>query len=207
MKFALLLLLACPVRAELSSGGGGGTISIAGGDLIYAAMPLPGGINGQFIVRRLAADGGVLWEQRWGRGRAEEATVIATTPDGGVVVAGAYKGGCFAARFDGQGRSVWEAAPNSTGLCHPAGVVTDAEGNAYLLAAVDGKAGFDAMVWKLSARGELSWNYRYAANEALYPQNLYLDPRGDRLRAFVLRKRGTEYIEEFFRLDLAGHRL
>ena len=199
-----MTLLACAVRAEHISGGGGGTISVASGDIIYTAMLLPGGINGQFVLRRLAADGGVFWEQRWGRGRGEEPTAIATAPDGGVVVAGAYKGGCFAARFDSQGRSVWEAAPNASGLCRPAGVVTDGEGSAYLLATVDGSAGYDAMVWKLGSRGDVLWTYRRNSNESLYAQNLYLDPRGDRLRAFVLRKRGTDFIEEFFRLDLAG---
>jgi outer membrane protein assembly factor BamB len=207
VKLAFLLLLAFPVRAEQSAGGGAATVSVASGDLIYAAAPLQGGINGQIVVRRLAADGGVVWEQTWGRGRSEEATGIATMADGGVVVAGSYKGGCFAVRFDGQGRSVWEAAPVSTGLCHPAGVVTDAESNTYLLAAIDGAAGFDAIVWKLSKNGDSAWNYRYSSNESLYPQNLYLDPRGDRLRAFVLRKHGTEYLEEFFRLDVAGRRL
>ena len=119
---AAALLLVGFVRAEHSDVGGSGTISTAAGDVIYAAVPVPspGGINGQFIVRRLSADGGVFWEQRWGRGRGDEATAIAATPDGGVVVAGAYRGGCFAVRFDAQGRSVWEVSPSATGLCHPA---------------------------------------------------------------------------------------
>lgn len=203
MTLALLLLLAFPVQAKHIAGGGGGTVSIANGDLIYAAMPVAGGINGQIIVRRLSADGGVFWEQRWGLGRDEEPTAIATTPDGGVVVTGATKGGCFIVRFDPQGRIVWEASPLS-GLCRPAGVVTDAEGEVYLLATIDGSAGYDAMVWKLGQRGDIVWTHRHHANEALYAQNLYLDPRGDRVRVFVLRKRGTEFIEEFFRLDLAG---
>ena len=175
--------------------------------MIFTAQPVPGGINGQLIVRRLSPDGGVFWEQIWGRGRGEETTAIAPTHDGGVVIAGAYKGGCFAVRFDAQGRIVWEVTPVSTGLCRPAGVVTDGEGGAYILATVAGTADYDAMVWKLSARGDSVWNYRYASNEALYAQNLYIDPRGDRLRAFVLRKRRTEFIEEFFRLDLVGRRL
>lgn len=204
MRLAFLLLLAIPVRAEHIAGGGGGTVSIAAGELIYAAAPLQGGINAQLVVRRLSAEGGVFWEQRWGRGRGEEPTAIATTPDGGVIVAGSHKGGCFAARFDSTGRAVWEISPSASGLCRPAGVVTDAEGGAYLLATVDGRSGYDAMVWKLTPRGDIGWTYRREASESLYAQNLYLDPRGDRLRAFLLRKRGTDFIEEFFRLDLAG---
>jgi hypothetical protein len=81
------------------------------------------------------------------------------------------------------------------------------DGGAYVLAAVAGRADFDAMVWKLAPLGDVLWSYRYSASDPVYAQNLYLDSRGDRLRAFVLRKRGTEFIEEFFRLDLAGHML
>ncbi|MDD5305380.1 MAG: hypothetical protein PHS14_19960 [Elusimicrobia bacterium] len=207
MKLALaFVLLAGAVRAEHIAGGGSGTVSIANGDLIYAAMPAAGGINGQVLVRRLSADGGVFWEQRWGRGRAEEPTAIATTPDGGVVVSGASKSGCFVVRFDGQGRFVWEISPLS-GLCRPAGVVTDGEGEVYLLATIDGSEGYDAMIWKFSRLGDVGWTHRHHSNEPLYAQNLYLDPRGDRLRAFVLRKRGTDFIEDFFLLDLAGRLL
>ena len=202
----LLLLLTLPARCEHIAGGGGGTVSIANGDLIYAALPVAGGINGQLVVRRLSPDGGVFWEQRYGRGRGETPTAITTTPDGGAIVAGDYKGGCFAARFDAQGRVVWEVNPLS-GLCRPAGVVTDADGESYLLATVDGGGGYDALVWKFSARGDVAWTHRHHSSEALYAQNLYLDPRGDRVRAFVLRKRGTEFIEEFFRLDLSGRLL
>ncbi len=207
MKIAFLLLLAVAARAEHSADGGGGTVSIATGERIYSASSIPGGINGQIIVRRLSPDGGVFWETRFGRGRGEEPAAIAATPDGGVIVAGPFKNGCFAARFDSQGRSVWEVTPPVSGQCRPAGVVVDNEGGSYLLATVDGRAGFDAMIWKFTARGDASWSYRRDSSESLYAQNLYLDPRGDRLRAFVLRKRGTEFIEEFFRLDLAGRLL
>lgn len=207
MKIAFLLLLAVSSRAEHIPGGGAGPVSIAAGELIYSAAPIPGGINAQIVVRRLSPDGGVFWEARFGRGRGEEASAIATTPDGGVIVAGSFKNGCFAARFDSQGRSVWEVAPPVSGQCRPAGIVVDAEGDSYLLATVDGRAGFDAMLWKFTARGDSSWSYRRDASESLYAQNLYLDPRGDRLRAFVLRKRGTEFVEEFYRLDLAGRLL
>jgi hypothetical protein len=203
VTLALLLLLALPAQARHIAEGGGSTVSVAKGDLIYVAMPAAAGINGQISVRRLSADGGVFWEQRWGRGRDEEPTAIVTTPDGGVVVAGSFKGGCFIVRFDSSGRIVWEASPIS-GQCSPAGVVTDAEGEAYLLATVDGSAGYDAMVWKFSSRGDVSWTHRHHSSEALYAQNLYLDPRGDRLRVFVLRKRDTAFLEEFFLLDPVG---
>jgi len=202
-----LLLLAASAYAEPIAGGGGATISAAAGELIYTAQPAPSGVNGQIVLRKLAADGGVFWDLRFGRGRGDEATALATTADGGVVVAGPYRGGCFAARWDGQGRSVWEVSPNGSGLCHPAGVVSDGEGSTYVLAAVKGAAGFDAMVWKLSRKGDVVWSYRHSSNESLYPQNLYLDPRGDRVRAYVLRKSGPEYVEEFFRLDSAGRKL
>lgn len=195
-----------PARASHVSGGGTPTVSVAAGDLIYTATPALG-INAQFTVRRLAADGGVVWEVGYGRGRAEEATAIAATPDGGVVVAGANKDGCFIARWDSQGRLVWEGTPTNRGQCRPAGVVVDGEASSYLLATIEGSAGFDAMTWKFGPKGDQVWSYRYASNETLYAQNLYLDPRGDRLRAFVLRKHGTEYVEEFFRLDLAGRKL
>lgn len=201
------LLLAVPASADHIAGGGAATLSSSLGEIIHTAQPVPGGINGQIVLRRLAPDGGVYWEQRFGRGRREEPSALAASPDGGVVLAGPYKGGCFVARFDSQGRPTWDATPVNTGVCNPAGVVIDAEGSVYLLAAITGSAGFDAMVWKLSNRGDVLWTYRYATTGSAYPQNLYLDPRGDRVRAYVLRKSGMEYVEEFFRLDSAGRRL
>ena len=107
---------------------------------------------------------------------------------------------------DAQGRVVWEINPLS-GLCRPAGVVTDAGGESYMLATVDGDGGYDALVWKFSPRGDVAWTHRHHSSEALYAQNLYLDPRGDRVRAFILRKHGTDFIEDFFRLDLSGRLL
>ncbi len=203
----LVLLPHAAARAELSSGGGSGTVSVAAGDLLYTAVPLRAGINGQFSLRRLAPDGGVYWEQKWGRGQGEDPTSLAVTPDGGAVVAGALRRGCFAARFGADGRLIWEAAPSASGQCRPAGIVVDAEGASYLLATASGAAGFEAVVWKFNARGEQLWDYRYRRISDVYAQNLYLDPRGDRLRAFVLRKNGAEFVEEFFRLDLAGRLL
>ncbi|MBI4061099.1 MAG: hypothetical protein HY403_06680 [Elusimicrobia bacterium] len=202
---ALAALLGAAARAEqIAGGGGGGAVSVASGDMIYAAMPIQGGVNAQMIVRRLAPEGGIFWEQRWGRGRGEEPTAIMTAPDGGVVVAGARRGGCFVARFDAQGRPLWEIAPVSTGLCRPADVVTDGAGGVYLLATIDGRAGYDAMVWRLSPRGDVVWTHRHSSNDPLYAQDMFLDSRGDRLHAFILRKRGMDFVEEFFRLDVGG---
>jgi len=50
------MLSAWPVHAEHIAGGGG-TVSISSGGMIYSAAPIPGGINAQILVRRLSPDG------------------------------------------------------------------------------------------------------------------------------------------------------
>lgn len=201
-----LLLLASPARAHHVASDASETVSVAKGETIYAASPVAG-VNARFVVRRLSSDGGVLWETSYGRGQGEEPVAIAATQDGGVVVSGARKGGCFLVRWDAQGRLFYEVSPTGSGQCRPAGVVVDGEGSAYVLGTVEGRNGFDAMVWKFGPRGDQLWTYRYSTVATVYARDLYLDPRGDRVRAFVLRKDGTNFVEEFFRLDVEGRKL
>ena len=205
----LALLLSAPARAERADGGGApAALSAAYGDAIYVALALPAGVNGQVALRRLAPDGGVLWETRWGRGRGEEPLAIATSPEGGAVVVGAHARGCFGVKFDAPGRVAWETdLPAGSGQCRPAAVVADGAGATYALGTVSGSDGFDAMAWKLDRGGSRLWSYRYDRPGAVYAQNLYLDPRGDRLHAFVQLSLNGRFSSEFFKLDLDGRRI
>lgn len=209
MRALLLLpLLAAPARAEHSASAGGDSVvvSAAQGAYLYSAQPGPYG--GTIIVRRVSPDGGLYWSESYGRGQGEEATALGVAADGGAVLGGARKKGCFLARWDGSGRLGFEVSPEPYGQCRPAAVLTDATGSAYVMATVSNNAGgFDAVVLAFNQKGEQRWKFRYPANDTVYARNLVLDPRGDRLRGYVLRRAGAEFIEEFFRLDLEGRRL
>jgi hypothetical protein len=202
-----LLLLAASSRAEHSNNAGDSTVvSAAQGAYLYSAQPGP--YAGSIVVRRVSPDGGLYWSEGFGRNQGEEATALGVAADGGAVLGGARKKGCFLARWDAQGRLAWEASPEPYGQCRPAAVVTDALNSAYVLASVsNGGGGFDAVVLAFNHKGEQRWRFRYPANDTVYARNLVLDPRGDRLRGYVLRRDGAEFVEEFFRLDLEGRRL
>ncbi len=210
MKTALaMLLLAATASAEHArNAGDDAVISASRGSFLYAAEPAHHTAAGQVVVRRVSHEGGLLWSETYGRGQGEEATALGVTSDGGAALAGARKKGCFVVRWDAHGRMLWEAAPEPYGQCRPAASVTDVTGAAYVMATVaNGNGGFDAVVLAFDARGEQRWRWRYPANGTVYARNLTLDPKGDRLRGFVLRRDGAEFIEEFFRLDLDGRRL
>jgi outer membrane protein assembly factor BamB len=203
----LAVLLSLPARAEHGAGGGdAAVVSAAQGAYLYSAQP--GNYAGSLVLRRVSPDGGLYWSENYGRNQGEEATALAVSADGGAVLAGAKTKGCFAARWDGSGRLVWEIGPEPYGQCRPAAAVSDAEGTSYLLVSVsNGGGGFDAVVLAFDGRGEQRWRWRYPASDTVYARNLVLDPKGDRLRGYVLRRSGTEFVEEFFRLDLDGRRL
>ncbi len=205
----LLLCLAEPSRAEhVHDGGGEAVVSVAKGALVFTAQHAHIGAGTQLVVRRLSPDGGEYWRDAYGRNQGEEAAALGITADGGVVLAGARKRGCFAARWDAQGRVRWDAASDASAQCRPAAVVSDAVGSSYLLATVsDGRGGFEAVVTAFDTRGDQRWRFRYPAPDTAYARDLILDPRGDRVHAFVLRRVGAEFVEEFFRLDLDGRRL
>lgn len=181
-------------------------VSAAQGAYLYSAQP--GAYAGTIVVRRVSPDGGLYWSESYGRNQGEEATALGVAADGGAVLAGARKKGCFIARWDAGGRLGWEGSPEPYGQCRPAAVLTDAVGSSYLLASVsNGNGGFDAVVLAFNAKGEQRWKWRYPANDTVYARNLVLDPKGDRLRGYVLRREGLDFVEEFFRLDLEGRRL
>lgn len=207
--WAAALLAAVPARAEHAQDGGQeAVVSAARGEFLYSAEPFAFGVNGQVVLRRVSHEGGLVWNETFGRNQGEEASAVGVTADGGAVLAGARRRGCFVARWDATGRRAWDVAPESFAQCRPAAVLTDNVGSAYVLATVSNAAGgFDVVVLAFDAKGEQRWRWRYPSSDTVYARNLTLDPRGDRLRGYVLRRVGTEFVEEFFRLDLDGRRL
>lgn len=207
LRLLLPLLLAAPSRAEHSSAAGDATVvSAAQGAYLYSAQPGP--YPGTIVARRVSPDGGLYWSESYGRNQGEEATALGVAADGGAILGGARRRGCFLVRWDAAGRLGWEASPEPYGQCRPAAVLTDAVGSSYMLASVsNGNGGFDAVVLAFDQKGEQRWKWRYPANDTVYARNLVLDPKGDRLRGYVLRRDGVDFVEEFFRLDLDGRRL
>lgn len=181
-------------------------MSAAQGPYLYSAQPGP--YAGIIVLRRVSPDGGLYWSESFGRSQGEEATALGVASDGGAVLGGARTKGCFLVRWDAAGRQRWETSPEQHGQCRPAAVLTDAVGSSYVLASVsNGGGGFDAVVLAFNHKGEQRWKWRYPASDTVYARNLVLDPKGDRLRGYVLRREGAEFVEEFFRLDLDGRRL
>ncbi|MDX6769587.1 MAG: hypothetical protein SF051_08655 [Elusimicrobiota bacterium] len=202
-------LLAAPAAAEHRHDGEAETVvSAAKGAFVFTAQHAHAGAGVQLIVRRLSPDGGEYWRDAYGRNQGEEAAALGIAADGGVVLAGARRRGCFAVRWDAQGRVRWEATTDASAQCRPAAVVSDAAGSSYMLATVaDGRGGFEPVVVAFDARGDQRWRFRYPAPDTAYARDLILDPRGDRVHGFVLRRVGSEFVEEFYSLDHDGRRL
>lgn len=204
---AALMPLGLSQAEHAHNAGDVAVISAAQGPYLYSAQPVPA-LAGGVMLRRISPDGVLYWSQSYGRSLGEEATALGVVPDGGVLLAGARKRGCFLARWDAQGRLGWESSPEPYGQCRPAVVIADALGSVYTFASVsNGRGGFEAVVLAFSPKGEQRWRWRYPAADTAYAQSLQLEPRGDRLRGHVLRHVGPDFVEEFFRLDLEGRPL
>ena len=112
----VLLLSALPARARDASTGAS-AFALANGAAAYSVTTDAGAGSGRIVARRLGLDGGLLWEDRYGAGRNEEAVSAAVTRYGGLTVVGNNDNGCWVAHWSSKGRLDWESALNYGSAC------------------------------------------------------------------------------------------
>ena len=178
--------------------------AVALGPAAYAVTADPNEVNGRLIVRRLGLDGGLLWEQRWGMGRQETPVEAAVTLSGTVVVAGDSSQGCFATRWNSEGRLLWTVDLLQGTECHARTLVVDSENNSYVLGTTTMNGVFAATVWKIDRRGTLEWSYRDDSNAPDYAFAILLSAKADLATVTAVRRDGSGWQYTNFALNPRG---
>lgn len=180
---------------------------MAHGAAVYAVIPEAYGVNGQIVIRRLGFDGGVQWEDRWGRGRRETPVQAAVHHNGQLVLIGDSLDGCFAARWHAEGRQSWSTTLVLGEECRARALHLDAAGQVYVLGTVSGGGIVQAALWKLDSRGDTLWRYRHDGPTPHYAYGLSLSPTADELIVTVVRNGPSGWVYDNVRLDSSGRRL
>lgn len=199
------LLAAVPARASAPRGdGSAAAFAVAYGGSAFAVVPDPGGPA--VLVRKLGLDGGVLWEDRWSQGRGEVPVGAAVAPGGGLSVAGDDSNGCWAAQWSARGIRLWNAALQYGAECHTRTVLTDANGNTYVLATTTVGGGFEPTVWMIDRRGSIQWTYRLADAVPRYAFALALAAAWDGVTVTTAVSGPAGWVYDSFDVDSAGRR-
>jgi len=184
--------------------GGAPTFAAAYGAAAYAVATDENATAQRVTVRRLGLDGGLLWEQRYGRNGGETPVGAAVTSWGGISVAGDDNGGCFAAHWGSAGQLKWENALRYGSECHARAVLVDADGDTYVLGTTTSGGVFGPSVWKIDKRGTVVWNYSPAGPVPRYAFALTLDAAGDGVTATTARSGAGGWTYDSFDLDANG---
>jgi hypothetical protein len=201
----LLLGLALGLRASAAPPRSGtAAFAVALGASAFAVTADPNSINGRLVVRRLGLDGGLLWEERWGNGRGETPVEAAVTLTGTLVVAGDSTQGCFASRWNADGRLLWSTDLLVGTECHARTLVVDSDNNSYVLGTTTLNGEYAATVWKLDRHGNMEWSYRDDPGAPDYAYALLLSATGDLLDVTSVRRDGAGWQYQRFALDPRG---
>jgi hypothetical protein len=201
--FAAALLSAVSSRASAPQGGNA-AFAVAYGAAAFAVETDANASTERMTVRRLGLDGGLLWEQRYGKGRNETPVGAAVTSWGGVSIAGDNDGGCFAAHWASNGALKWDDDLQYGSVCRARAVLADADGDTYALATTAVGGAYGATVWKIDKLGAVVWSYSPGGAEQRYAFALTLDAAGDGVTITTAANGASGWTYESFDLDANG---
>lgn len=208
MTLALLsaLLLCVPASAR-DAGSGASGFAVAEGAAAFSVITDAAASTGRIVARRLALDGGVAWEDRFGSGREEEAVAAAVTRYGGLTVIGNREGGgCWLVHWSSRGRLDWDATPSYGASCQARTVLVDSHGNTYVLGTTTVGDQFDATLWKYDHLGNAQWIYRPTGGASHYAFSLALAPGEDAVTVTHAISGPNGWVYESYDVDSAGRR-
>ena len=146
-------------------------VALAGDGSVYVSGSTIG-TGGDALVLKLAPDGSLVWQQKWGSSGSDRAEAIAVGSDGSVYVVGSTtsfadattSGHLFVLKLNPDGTLAWQKITAGSGQ----GVAIAPDGSIYAAGVnlrPSGVSEFDAMVLKLTPAGALVWQRAYSALE------------------------------------------
>jgi hypothetical protein len=161
------------------SGNGNGILrSIApmsdGGYIAAGEIDFSGSGNFDAWVVRLDSSGNVLWQKAYDLGENESARAIATTPDGGIVLAGYMRPStastnnqhAWVLRLDQAGNIVWQFSDSGNVQSSLESIVRTDQDSYVVAGAVQSPSGGDWNAWvvKFYSSGQMQWQQNYGGS-------------------------------------------
>jgi uncharacterized delta-60 repeat protein len=147
----------------------GSDVAVAADGSIYVSGSTIG-VGNDALLLKLAPDGSLLWQRRWGGNANDGGESVAVGPDGSVYLAGttsSFGDGsshAFVVKFAPDGTLVWQRVTPGSGQ----GVAVASDGSVYV-AGVNTRPNvffeFDLMLLKIDPSGALVWQRAYSALE------------------------------------------
>ena len=203
---ALVAALAAVPASARESPPASAAFAVASGPAAFSVTTDAAASSGRVVARRLGLDGGVLWEDRYGAGRNEEAVGAAVTRYGGLTAVGNNDAGCWLAHWSSRGRLDWDTALNYGSACQARAVLVDSAGNTYVLGTTTVGDGFDATLWKFDHLGGAAWTYRPSGSISHYAFALALSAAEDVVTATFATSGPSGWIYDTFDVDSSGRR-
>ena len=191
--------------AQFGTAGSDVCVDVAGdGDGNWVAVGFTAGsLDGQThaggpdaFVRKLSAQGAVVWTHQFGTGAADRASGVAIDANGDVLVVGTTSGAldgqaqvgasdAFLRRLDAGGDVLWTRQFGSAGADEAWGVAIDAAGHAVVAGTTSGSladganfGGADAFVRAFDATGLTVWTRQFGSPQDDYAWGVAADASG-----------------------------
>lgn len=199
--------------------------ALPGGDFVVAANTRSGG-TGRYDawVLRLAPDGGVRWERRFGGPDTEQLYGVVPAGEGAILAGhtrsvGQGESDLWLIRLDAAGQPLWETVTGGSANDRPRGLAPAPDGGAVAVGFTRSRTGVEEDLWavRVGADGAILWDRTYGSERderglgvAALPDGGFAavghaearDGRG--VDAYVVRFDGTGYLVWERRLD-RGH--
>lgn len=173
------------------------------------------GTNGapSALVGQLEPDGTPLWFRTLGTNGEEQLRKMAFAANGDILLTGLSRSvdasyDIFVARLNGEGDLLWNAVYGSNEYEVPLGITEGLDGSIYVWAHQDGEStqGYDALLVKLDANGELLLSKRYAMGLNELAWDILTLPNGDLLLSGDTNSSGAGMNDAFvMRTDSDGN--
>lgn len=149
------------------------------------------------FITKTDADGNTVWNRVFGTDGSEISNDVASTADGAVFVTGGTTGtfdgqvnsggsDAFVVKYDSDGNMVWARQVGTAAYDDGYGVATDGDGAVLLAGATDAafdgqvtSGGWDAVVVKLDASGEILWTRQFGSSEDDAARGVATDAAGN----------------------------
>lgn len=170
-------------------------VAVPGGGYLLAATMLPrqgSGLDSYVFLARLGSDGAVIWKKKYGfegiGAVVQQFGIRDACPivDGGILAVGSVHSGngddkdLWAARFDWEGRLVWQRRYSGPGRDEGFSVKEESDGTFYLGGRTFsfGAGGYDFWVLNITGQGDVIWQKTYGGPGNDFLRSLDIAPGG-----------------------------